>query len=51
MESKTCTLCNFEKHINNSYKKFSDCKDCNRSRGLKPYYDNKDKNSNQQKLH
>ena len=51
MESKICTQCNFEKHINNFYKKYSECIDCNRARGLKRYYENKDKISNQQKLY
>ena len=50
MEGKTYTLCNMEKNINNFYKTYSDCKDCNRTRGLKRYYENKDKISNQQKL-
>ena len=50
MKGKTCTLCNMEKHINNFYKSFTECKDCNRTRGLKRYYKNKDKISNQQKL-
>ena len=51
MEGKTCTMCNMEKHINNFYKTYSECKDCNRTRGLKRYYGNKDKISNQQKLY
>ena len=51
MEGKTYTMCNMEKHINNFYKTYSDCKDCNRTRGLKRYYENKDKISNQQKLY
>ena len=50
MEGKTCTMYNMEKHINNFYKRYSECKDCNRTRGLKRYYENKDKISNQQKL-
>ena len=50
MEDKTCTMCNMEKHINNFYKTYSECKDCNCTRGLKFYYKNKDKISNQQKL-
>ena len=50
MEGKTYTMCNMEKHINYFYKTYSDCKDCNRTRGLKHYYENKDKISNQQKL-
>ena len=49
MDGKTCTMCNMEKHINNFYKRYSECKDCNRTRGLKRYYENKDKISNQQK--
>ena len=51
MESKICTQCNIEKHINNFYKKYSECIDCNRARGLKRYYENKDKISNQQKAY
>ena len=51
MESKICTQCNIEKHISNFYKKYSECTDCNRARGLKRYYDNKDKISNQQKVY
>ena len=49
MEKKMCTVCNIEKNINNFYKKFSDCKDCKRARGLKRYNSKKDKISNQQK--
>ena len=49
MENKICTVCKIEKHINNFYKKYSECKDCNIKRGVKRYYDNKDKISNQQK--
>ena len=51
MESKICTQCNIEKDITNFYKKYSECIDCNRARGLKRYYENKDKISNQQKLY
>ena len=51
MESKICTQCNFEKHINNVYKKYSECKDCNIKRGVKRYYDNKHKISMQQKMY
>ena len=50
MNTKTCTICNNEKDINNFYKKYSECIDCNRARGLKRYYENKDKISNQQKV-
>ena len=49
MENKICTQCNIEKHINNFYKRFSECKDCNIKRGVKQYYDNKDEKSMQQK--
>ena len=38
MDSKMCTICNIEKHINNFYKKYTECIDCNRARGLKRYY-------------
>ena len=47
MESKTCTMCKIENHINNFHKKFSECKDCNRARGLERYYGNKDETSKQ----
>ena len=49
MNTKMCTICSIEKDINNFYKKYSECIDCNRTRGLKRYYENKDKISNQQK--
>ena len=51
MHTKMCTICNIEKHINNFYKKYTECIDCNRARGLKRYYENKDKISNQQKIY
>ena len=51
MDTKMCTICNIEKDINNFYKKFSDCIDCKRKGGLKRYYENKDKISNQQKIY
>ena len=51
MNTKMCTFCNIEKDINNFYKKYSECTDCNRRRGLKRYYENKDKISNQQKIY
>ena len=49
MDTKTCSMCNIGKHINNFYKKHSECKACNCARRLERYYDNKDKLSNQQK--
>ena len=51
MDTKMCTICNIEKHINNFYKKYTECIDCNRARGLRRYYENKDKISNQQKVY
>ena len=51
MNTKTCTICNNEKHINYFYKKYTECIECNRARGLKRYYENKDKISNQQKIY
>ena len=51
MESIICTQCNIEKHINNFYKKYSECKNCNIKRGVKRYYDNKYKISMQQKIY
>ena len=51
MNTKTCTICNNEKDINKFYKKNSEGIECNRARGLKRYYENKDKISNQQKVY
>ena len=51
METKTCSMCKIEKHINNFYKKFSECEDRNRKRGLKGYCEKKDKISNQRNLY
>ena len=51
MDTKMCTICKIEKHTNNFYIKYSECTDCNRARGLKRYYENKDKISNQQKIY
>ena len=51
MENKNCTVCKIEKHINNFYRKYSECKDCNIKRGVKRYYNNKDKISIQQKIY
>ena len=51
MDTKMCTMCNKEKDINNFYKKYSEGRDCNRTRRLKRYYENKEKISNQQKTY
>ena len=51
MENKICTVCKIEKHINNFYRKYSECKDCNIRRGVNRYYNNKDRISNQQKIY
>ena len=51
MDTKTCTICTIEKDINNFNKKYTECIDCNRARGLRRYYENKDKISNQQKVY
>ena len=51
MDTKMCSICNIEKHTNNFHKKYTECIDCNRARGLKRYYENKDKISNQQKVY
>ena len=51
MDNKTCTVCKIEKQINNFYKKYSECKACNIKRGVKRYYNNKDKITNKQKVY
>ena len=51
MENRTCTQCVFENHINIFYRKILECKDCNIKRGVRRYYDNKDKISSQQKIY
>ena len=51
MNTKMCTICNIETDINNFYRKYSECIDCNRTRGLKRYYENKGKISNQKKIY
>ena len=51
MDNKTCTVCKIEKQINSFYKKYSECKACNIKRGVKRYYNNKDKISKQQKIY
>ena len=51
MDTKMCTICNIEKDTNNFYKEYTECIDCNRARGLKRYYENKDRISKQQKIY
>ena len=51
MDTKTCSMCNIEKHINKFYRKYSENRDCNRARGLKRCYENKDKISNQENIY
>ena len=51
MNTEMCLICNIGKDVNKFYEKYSECIDCNRARGLKRYYENKDKISNQQKLY
>ena len=51
MDTKACSIRNIEKHINNFYIKYSESRGCNRARGLKRYYENKEKISNQQKIY
>ena len=51
METGTCTMGNLEKTINTFYRKHSERIDCNRTRGLKRFYENKDKLSNQRKIY
>ena len=51
MDTKTCSMCNIEKHINNFYENYTESKGCNLTRGLKRYYENKDRISSQQKIY
>ena len=41
MDTKTFSMCIIGKHINKFYKRFSECKVCNRTRGSKRYYKKK----------
>ena len=50
MDTKIRSMCKIEEHINSFYKRYSECKDSNRTRGLKRNYENKDKISIQQKI-
>ena len=51
MDSKVCVICDTEKSIDNSYNKYSECKQCNIKRSMKRFYEIKDKLSNQRKLY
>ena len=51
MDTKTCTMCNIDKHNKKLNKNYPECIDSNRARGLKRYYENKDEISNQQKIY
>ena len=51
MDSEVCVVCNNEKSIDSFYNKYRECKPCNIIRSTRRYYENKDKISNQHKLH
>ena len=51
MDSKTCSMCKIEEHMNNIYRKYSECRDCNRAKGLKRYNEIINKVSKQQKIY
>ena len=51
MDTKVCVVCNVEKSIKNFYNNYRECKQRNIQRSMKRYYENKDKLSNQRKLH
>ena len=50
MDSKVCTSCKNQKHIDDFHIKYTECKIYNSKRSLKRYYENKNKISNQQKI-
>ena len=50
MESKRCSMCDNEKDIKDFLRKYTDCDDCNCKGGLKRYYQNKDKISDQRRI-
>ena len=50
MRSENCSLCKIEKQIEKFYKKHLECKECKSKKGLRRYYENKDKTSTQRKL-
>ena len=51
LESETCSMCDTEKKSEIFIKTYAECSNCNTKKGLKRYYDKKDKLSNQQKIH
>ena len=51
MESKTCSMCKNEKHIDIFSLKHTEYRECNSKRGIKRYIENKDKLSNQRKIY
>ena len=44
-------MCNFEKHIKDFYKKYTECKKCKSIRSSNRCYENRDKKSNQRKIY
>ena len=50
MDNETFSMCIIEKQFYSFYKRYSESKNCNRRRGLKRYYENKDKKWKQQKI-
>ena len=51
MISKTCSMCEIEKHIKIFHKNYVECKDCHSKRGLIRCYVHKNKISNQRKIY
>ena len=51
MDSKTCSMCNIEKHNKSFDKKCAECNVFKSKKGFKRYCDNKDKMSNQRNIH
>ena len=51
MDGKVCVVCDTEKSIDKFYNKHRECKPCNIKRSTRRYFENKDKISNQHKLH
>ena len=51
MERKTFTHSDIEIIFEDFYKKYTECKNCNRVRSLKRFYENKERLSNQRRMH